>query len=178
MSVQSIRDFRSALEKSQILEGLTSDELKALGEVVRYEEFGEGAEILTEGKVYQGLWVLLKGKCEVVKCNDSCSVLATFEPGSVFGEMSFFETAPHSATVKCCEPSIALCLTKEQYDFARKGLPQVTEKIAINLVRILSSRLRKMDEWTCELVNTDANQNRHQEWHEFRSRLYSDIYDA
>ena len=178
MSSDAIETFQAALMKCQILDGLSPEELQELGEHVRLEAFEKGEDILTEGHIYQGLWVILHGSCDVLKCSDqSGNVLATLEPGNVFGEMSFFEGSPHSATIRCCEDVTTLCLKKEDYDQVSRALPKIAEKIAINIVGILSARLRKMDEWTCKLVATEENRGHHEEWQEFRARLYSDIFD-
>ena len=178
MNAKPIHTFHTAISKCQLLDGLSPAELRELGEHVRLQVFHKGNEILTEGNIYQGLWAVLSGTCEVVKFGSQpCGVLATLEPGSVFGEMSFFEGVAHSATVRCCEDVTAFCLTKKNYDELGEAHPHLAKKLAINLVRILSSRLRHMDDWTCKLVATQEHSEKNGEWQEFRARLYSDIFD-
>lgn len=178
MNAKPIQAFHQAIAKCQLLDGLSPLELRELGEHVRLQVFRKGYDILTEGNVYQGLWAVLNGSCEVLKLDGRPNpVLATLEPGSVFGEMSFFEGIAHSATVRCCDDVTAFCLTKKDYDILGQEYPQLARKLAVNVVRILSSRLRHMDAWTCKLVETEQRTEKSEEWQEFRARLYSDIFD-
>ncbi len=175
---KQIQEYHKEIKSCRILEDLSLEEIDRMGDHVRIEDFVDGAEILTEGNLYQGLWLILDGTCSVVKrCESQENVLATLEPGSIFGEMSFFETVPHSATVRAETAVKTLCLTREEFESLRTSCGSITEKIAINLVKSISDRLRRMDGWTCELIETDDNTQRHQEWHDFRARLYSDIFD-
>lgn len=178
MSPEKMQQYQREINSCPLLEDLTLQEIEELGDNARVEVFAEGREILTEGKMFQGLWMILSGQCNVIKyCGKQPGVLATLEPGNVFGEMSFFEMAPHSATVQATEEVKALCLGREELEALRETCPTVSEKIAVNIVKLLSDRLRRMDDWTCELVETEKNAQRHQEWHEFRARLYSNIFD-
>ncbi|QDT32541.1 cyclic nucleotide-binding domain-containing protein [Thalassoglobus polymorphus] len=173
-----IQQFHKEIRSSRILDNLTLGEIERMGDHVRFDDFIKGADILSEGNTYQGLWLILDGTCKVIKrCGDQENVLATLEPGTVFGEMSFFECVPHSASVRAETNVKTLCLTREEFEALRTSCGTVNEKIAINLVKLISERLRRMDGWTCELIETDGSTQQHQEWHDFRARLYSDIFD-
>ena len=92
------------LRQVPILRGLDDEECRRLGRVARLEEFPSGAVVLRQGDACQNLWVMLDGECEVVKqLTDGPGtrevVLATLRPLENFGEMSFFQAAPHSAAV-------------------------------------------------------------------------------
>jgi hypothetical protein len=66
---------------------------------------------------------------------------------------------------------------REDYDELAVEAPAAARKIATNIARVLSDRLRKMDEWTCELVERDCDGRRHKEWQDFRSKLYTDLFE-
>ena len=76
---------------------------------MQFEDFRPGEEILTEGLTYHSLWIILSGRCEVVKSSNGGKPhrLAVLEPGCVFGEMSFLDTAPHSASVRTLSDVVA-----------------------------------------------------------------------
>lgn len=178
MAPAELEQYKPEILSCRLLEDLNSPDIVEMGKHVRIEDFSEGDDILTEGNEYQGLWLILRGQCSVVKkCDEQESVLATLEQGNVFGEMSFFEHAPHSATVRAVRDVKALCLTRAEFEKLRLTCPSVTEKIAIAVVKLLSDRLRRMDGWTCELVASGDQSQHHKEWHEFRARLYSDVFD-
>ncbi|MCA8998308.1 MAG: cyclic nucleotide-binding domain-containing protein [Planctomycetaceae bacterium] len=166
------------LHGCSLLGDLSEDELQHFLSLTCPETFQAGDEILEEDKVYQGLWIILEGECEVVKrgCNGR-NRLATLDPGNVFGEMSFLQKAPHSASVKAINEVHTIRLLREKYDALLECCPTSAQKIAVNIVRVLSDRLRRMDDWTCELVDGQGDQKQHQEWHDFRSKLYSGLFE-
>ncbi len=165
------------LQRCVLLEGMNPEELDSVFRLMQSEDFAAGAEILTEGLTYASLWIIESGRCEVVKAGNGSKAnrLALLEAGSVFGEMSFFETAPHSASVRALSEVTTLRLAREQYEQLRAEHPSAADKIAANLVRILSQRLRRMDDWTCELVQNNGNERQHEEWQEFRAKLYGGL---
>lgn len=160
-----------------LFESMTPDELDAVFRLMKTEHFAAGEEILTEGLVYQSLWVIVDGRCEVVKgkSNSQANRLAVHEAGGVFGEMSFLATAPHSASVRALSDVDTMRLTREAYDQLRAECPAAADKIACSLVVILSARLRRMDEWTCGLVQNSGNERHHAEWQDFRAKLYAGL---
>jgi len=38
---------------------------------------------------------------------------------------------------------------------------------------VLADRLRKMDEWTCKLIESTNGSAHRQEWHDFQAKLYT-----
>ncbi|MCA9089475.1 MAG: cyclic nucleotide-binding domain-containing protein [Planctomycetaceae bacterium] len=171
-----MHEFTPQLRKCPILQGLEDPELQSLLDIVKFEDFEQGSEILTEGLRYQSLWVLLQGESTVVKRGmHQESRLANLTPGSVFGEMSFFDSSPHSASVIAKTPCHTMRIMHKDYETLRSTCPETAYKISLNVIQILSDRLRRMDQWTCELVEQDCNQDRHKEWHDFRAKLYTGL---
>lgn len=160
-----------------LFETMTPDELDAVFRLMKSEAFAAGGEILTEGLTYQSLWVIVSGRCEVVKgaAGSRPNRLAVLEAGSVFGEMSFLESAPHSASVRALSDVDTMRLNRAAFDELHTCCPSAADKIARSLILILSARLRRMDEWTCGLVQNNGNERQHAEWHEFRARLYGGL---
>lgn len=174
----TISKFQGVLERCSLLSGLNMLEMHAVLRRVRLEGFAPGREILTEGNQYHGVWIVLQGKCEVVKHGHrQDSRLAILEPGGVFGEMSFLHAVAHSASVRAIDPTETLRLMREQYDDLCQDSPSAAQKIAVNIVRVLSDRLRRMDEWTCDLVEKQTDGQRHKEWQDFRSKLYTNLFE-
>lgn len=169
---------RNQLSRCPLFQDMANGELDAVFHHMTFEDFPADDTILVEGRAHQSLWVLVTGRCEVVKCGngDHQNQLAVLDAGSVFGEMSFFEAAPHSASVHALTDVTTMRLTREAYDRLRSEHPDAADKIACNVVRILAGRLRRMDEWTCELVQINGNEKQHKEWQEFRARLYSSLH--
>lgn len=162
------------LRQCPILNGFTDQDLEIFLSRVQFEDFAAGEDILTEGLKYHGVWVLLKGECQVLKGPaEKRAKLAVLKPGNVFGEMSFFDGQSHSATVRATTDVQTLRLIHDDFEKLRATHPEVAHKIAFNLVRILAERLRHMDDWICELIEQDGDEDRHHEWQQFRAKLYA-----
>jgi CRP-like cAMP-binding protein len=146
--------------------------------VARLEEFPTGAEVLRQGAACQNLWVMLDGECEVVKqLPDGPGthevVLATLKPLENFGEMSFFQAAPHSAAVRARGPVKLLRLKRKDYDKLLEHGNGAAYKLAYNTVHSLAERLRRMDDWVATLLAESAKGKKKPpgEWSHFRDQL-------
>ncbi len=140
------------------------------------ESYRKDEVILREGKSFQVLWIIAQGECEVFKMVKPGieQRLTVLDAGAVFGEMSFFQPAPHSASVRAITDVEVMRLSRENSPPWRKPAP-AQRKMLINAVQILAERLRRMDDWTCKLVERpDGPETHRKEWRDFRSKLYTD----
>ena len=139
-------------------------------------KFAAGADVLVEGDAQRTLWIITRGRCEVLKATKGGKhqQLAVLEQGAVFGEMSFFSAGEHSATVRALTDTDTMCLSRKQFDELLASKSSLVSKIFSATNRLLSERLRRMDDWTADLVERTAPAHR-EEWREFRSKLYGDL---
>jgi CRP/FNR family transcriptional regulator, cyclic AMP receptor protein len=159
-----------------IFQGFTVEEYEQVLALLEQKSFAKGDMILDEGKLKQDLWIVVQGSCEVLKKNKSKSQkqLAILEAGAVFGEMSFFEKAPHSATVRALSAIKLMRLTRENFEILQAKSPSAAYKIAVSVLAVMAQRLRRMDDWICEFVERAEGAEHREEWHDFRSKLYAD----
>jgi CRP/FNR family transcriptional regulator, cyclic AMP receptor protein len=94
-----------------------------------------GAVLLAEGEKSGRLIVLVEGAVEVVRGNTQVAVMN--EPGSVFGEMSVFLDAPHTATVRAISPVRARVFRNA--DAFLRLHPEIVYFIAKTLARRLNA---------------------------------------
>lgn len=162
------------LEHIPILADCPLDDRLEFDRRVDRRTFQKGEAILVEGRTDPALWLILEGRCEVVKSGNGHGErrLAALEPGGVFGEMSFLKTAPHSATVRALTDVVVARLTPQAFDELREASPSAAYCIVMNLVTLLSDRLRRMDDRVCELL-AQTSDDRQQEWQDFRARLFA-----
>lgn len=168
--------FESELARCPIFQQMSADECQEVLNLVEHETYPAGEIILREGRSVQILWIVVHGRCEVLKTmNDGTEQqLATLDPGAVFGEMSFFHPAPHSASVRTLTEVEVLRLTRQNYNALEQTGSKAAHKIAASTAIVLAERLRQMDQWVCEFVERPESVNHREEWREFRSKLYSD----
>ena len=173
--------YRLQLNESPLLRDLEEDEVKSLFKRMEHLCFESDRTILAQGVEEKGLWLIGEGCCEVVRGNQSGTkerILAMLGPGTVFGEMSFFQQPAHSATVRSVTPVSVHKLTQQGFTDLLADNGRAAGKILTNLVRVQSDRLNMMDQWVCELMDRNQTENgaTHtlNEWHQFRSKLYSE----
>lgn len=167
------------LRSIPLFQNLNETECRQIAEVIQMQSFAAGASVIRQGQSSRDLWVMLEGTCEVIKHiepDDPTSesiVLATLEPYSYFGEMSFFHPAPHSATVRATSNVKVLRIAYVDYqDLIAEGV-WAAYKLAYNVVVGLSERMRRMDDWVTDLMQRQKETGTQAEWSEFREKLFS-----
>lgn len=158
-----------------IFQGTTLDERGQILERLEHISFSNGETILKEGDLTQFLWIILRGSCQVAKATTAGTrELAILDSGAIFGEMSFFNPAPHSASIIAASDVEIMRLSRENYDTLEKNASSAAAKIALNTIKVLAERLQKMDEFTARLVDSPETSQHKNEFWEFRSKLFTD----
>ena len=168
--------FEAELARCPIFLEMSPDECQEVLDLARVETCRAGQTILHEGHLTQMLWIILRGRCEVVKtANDGHEQqLGVLERGALFGEMSFFHPAPHPASVRALSRVQLMSVSREKYGQLERSGSKAAYKIAASIARMLADRLRRMDEWTFQFVQLPGVADHHDEWREFRTKLYTD----
>jgi len=109
-------------------------------------EFAPGEPIYEEGDPAREMYIMVEGRLEVLKPSMSLEVpLTELLPGDFFGDMSFIDMQPRSATVKASEPSVLwrldYAVLRETYQSDLKCYTLVV----MNIAREMSRRLRRAD---------------------------------
>jgi CRP-like cAMP-binding protein len=96
-------EARSFFEEAVLTEDLDREELSVVVEAAERIEYTSGDVLLEEGDTSPALYFLASGTVEVLKQDDEGAhrfAIATLETGDFFGEMSFVDDEPASATVR------------------------------------------------------------------------------
>jgi CRP-like cAMP-binding protein len=166
----------ATIAKCPMFRGMTPSERQELVGLFDAGSYGPGDLILSEGDSIQRMWILLSGQCRVTKKTASGAEheLSVLEPFGVFGEMSFFHPAPHSASVRALTAVETVCLSRARYDMLLRVGSFAAYKLAFNTMSVLIERLRKMDHWVAERMESPHNNSNHsEEWQDFQSKLYT-----
>jgi CRP-like cAMP-binding protein len=167
------------LRQVPLFANLNDEECGQIARAVETKHFQPGEEVLQQGGTCRNLWIVLEGECDVVKrAGDSPTapevVLATLGPLENFGEMSFYQAAPHAAAVRARTELKVLRLTREAYSNLVEHGDGAAFKLAYNTVESLAKRLRQMDEWVARLLTENAKKDRAAEWRGFRDKLFKE----
>ena len=77
--------------------------------------------------------------------------LATFQQGTVFGEVAFLDGKPRTARIEASSDLDVFALTREAFEKLQEEEPATAMKIQAMLSRTLSARLRAADRLMLEL---------------------------
>lgn len=108
--------------------------------------FAAGDVVVREGSAAQELYIVTRGKLEVLVDGDKAGELrkiATIDAGSVFGEQSFFDGRPRSASVRALADGEIRRLTLAAFEVLAAKEPALARMVLFDLARILSLRLRE-----------------------------------
>ena len=132
---------KEILSMSLLFEGLLSQHLDELSDIVIEKTYSRGETIFFEGDEGNGFYMVGEGKVKIFKLSSSGKehILHIFGQGEPFGEVPVFHGKPFPATAE------AIVKTKTLF-FPRTRFTQLVEKnpaIALNMLAVLSLRLRR-----------------------------------
>ncbi len=141
------RPSASSLGALPLFGGLPEDALQKLVDKVEVIDAAAGTTVFAEGDVARSLYVLVTGTLEIVKAGPDGDVhLGHVRPGECFGEMSFIDMQPRSATIRAREPA-SIWMWPYQAIHERYCKDQKCAMLLVmNIARELSRRLRRADD--------------------------------
>lgn len=134
------------LRNQSLLEGLSDERIISLFEHSEEEKFAPNQIIFEEGAQTTDLYIILDGQVSVLKWDGEHSTQVLIDKitkGETFGEMSFMDGSPRSATIKAAKPLTLLKLSKDKLSATKDILTQIYANIAlINIKRLRNSNER------------------------------------
>jgi serine/threonine protein phosphatase PrpC len=131
------------LRRIPLFRHLKYKELIQLLSIVKSRRVAGGEKIVEEGAVGDELYVILRGKAEVVKGDVSVAQLG---PGSHFGEMALIDNAPRSATVAAAEDTTLMVIDRQNFFALMRKDALLAVKLLWAFLQVLSERLRLTNE--------------------------------
>jgi CRP-like cAMP-binding protein len=119
--------------------------LEELARVLSVRALPAGALVFEEGSVGDALFLLSQGQVRIEKRIEAegAAELALLSPGDVFGEMAIIESAPRSARAVAHTDVSLLVLGRGDLDRWLGAEPQTAVGFFVELLRVLSHRLRR-----------------------------------
>ncbi len=159
-----------------LLAGLRDSDRQQIVDAAEHHICEADVVVVRQGTVSQNVWLLLDGRCNVVKEPSQRGganpvVIAEIAPLDTFGEMTFFTEKPHATSVLTRERCTALKLSRTQFEQLEHDAPEIACRLACNLVNILGDRLRRMDEWLTDLLDGHEDAALHEKWVQLSERL-------
>jgi CRP/FNR family transcriptional regulator, cyclic AMP receptor protein len=137
------------LARIVLFEGLTEAERMVVANVMTGDTFPEGHEIYHENEVgCSCIYIIKRGRVDVFKMNTDGDplTLAVLKQGNFFGEFSFFDHKPHSASTVVSErDTVVMSLQRPDFDKVVESYPMIGNKVLINIVHEISAVIRRMN---------------------------------
>ena len=136
--------MQALIPKCNLLENFSSGEVQTLAHFMHAYRAENGAEIIREGDGGDFMLMLVEGRAEVYKRDrwNTPQLLATVEAGRTLGEMSMIDGDARFATCIAAEPTVIAVLDRESLARIIVEQPLLGAKILMELVLMLSQRLR------------------------------------
>jgi MFS superfamily sulfate permease-like transporter len=131
------------LENMSLLRDLTSDQVARLVPHLQRHEWTAGSTIFEQGDPGKNLFFVTRGRASARLQSSGGIRLATFAPGTVFGELALLDGRPRSATVTADDALTTYALSDEGFRALQAREPEVAIKILSALGGELSHRLRQ-----------------------------------
>ncbi len=110
--------------------------------------------IIREGDENDHLYLVLKGKLEVLQTFDGQTrPVATLEAGDSLGEVSVFDPGPASATVRASSEAEVWLISRSSLDRLHAANPKVAYRLLSRITTCLSKRMRNMNDQLVDLAN-------------------------
>jgi CRP/FNR family cyclic AMP-dependent transcriptional regulator len=133
-----------SLRAIPLFSGVSAADLESIAFRLIERRFPKHATIVEEGLTGDYMYVIRQGRVKVTKASEDGreKIMDFLEQGAFFGEMSLFDQAPRSASIKTLEPSVLLALSRRDF----LDLLRTSPDLALAVIHELTRRLREADE--------------------------------
>lgn len=137
-------ELAKTLAYNYVFRGVAREALMGLAATAEIRLYDGGEVIVRQFEVNDDLIVILSGAAVIRTFGGD--TLAEFGPGSILGEMSLVDSQPRSATVVTRHATSVAVLNAEVLRGMMDDNAEVKAVIMANLSRVLSRRLRTMND--------------------------------
>ena len=132
------------IPKCALLENFSPAEVRLLAHFMEAYRADAGMELIREGDGGDFMLLVVEGKVEVRKRDrwNTPQTIAQVEAGRILGEMSMIDGEARFATCVAVEPTLVAVLDRESLARIIVEQPMLGAKILMELVLMLSQRLR------------------------------------
>lgn len=143
-AVRFTEKIHALIPKCALLENFSTGEVRLLAHFMEVYRAEPGMEIIREGDGGDFMLMVLEGTVEVRKRDrwNTQQLIATVDAGKTLGEMSMIDGEARFATCVAAEPVLFAALDRDSLARIIVEQPMLGAKILMELVLLLSQRLR------------------------------------
>lgn len=137
--------MHALIERSPLFENFNLAEIRLMSHFMQVFQAEPGVELVREGDSGDFLMLIIEGGIEVFKQDrwNAPRLIAMLDPGQTVGEMSMIDGEPRFASCIAAERCVVTVLTRESLARIILEQPVLGAKILMELVLMLSKRLRQ-----------------------------------
>jgi CRP/FNR family cyclic AMP-dependent transcriptional regulator len=142
------------LSNFEIFKELSGDDLKKIHANCQRLKFKEADILMKEGQRNAALYIIIKGQAEVCLPEQNGKIkhkrptkvkLIIDNEGDFFGEYSFIDSKPASASVIATQAGELIKITKHNMDNILENNDRIAKTVYLNILKILVERLRNIN---------------------------------
>lgn len=140
--------IHALIPRCPLLENFSPTEVRLLAQFMEVYQAEAGMEIIREGDGGDFMLLVLEGRADVHKRDrwNTPQLIAQVEPGRTLGEMSMIDGEPRFATCVAVDRVLVALLDRESLARIIIEQPLLGAKVLMELVLMLSQRLRATSE--------------------------------
>lgn len=123
----------------------TKEERDKIAQFFTFLSYTEGEIVIDQGHTTDFMAFIVDGEVGIIKkkvSDDDEMEICRLPTGTHFGEMSFIDGFPRSASVKALKYVTLLALTRNSYNIIMDKYPEIGVKMLENIAKMISGRLR------------------------------------
>jgi CRP/FNR family transcriptional regulator, cyclic AMP receptor protein len=134
---------RSLLRNVYLFSDFTDAELERIEQIAQPQACNGSVELFREGQAADSLLIIKHGSVQIAQSGDNNTIImATLGSGAHFGEMSFLDGEPRSATARSLEDSELVVIPYAKLRAELEAHPVLAAKLYRALALYLGGRLR------------------------------------
>lgn len=143
------------LREMSFFSDLTDTELATVAAITKQQDFKVGETIFKESQDGAAIYVIKKGEVKACKTapDGELFTLTIMKDGDIFGEMSFLDGRPRSATVVAISDLETYVIEKNDFESIVDANPRIIYKLLKNIVFTIHSIVRGMNSRYIEMIN-------------------------
>ncbi|THB64750.1 MAG: cyclic nucleotide-binding domain-containing protein [Desulfovibrio sp.] len=122
----------------------SDEENQVISSFLQVREHKKGEAVFLQGDPGDFMCFLVKGSVGIAKdiSDTRDTIVVTIHPGNHFGELSFADAEPRSASAVANEDVVVLTLSISDFETLAKDNPELGMKILKHMLQLVSKRLR------------------------------------
>jgi CRP/FNR family cyclic AMP-dependent transcriptional regulator len=154
-AIRFASEIHALIPKCALLENFSPAEVRLLAHFMDVYRAEPGMEIIREGEGGDFMLLVIEGRVDVHKRDrwNTPQIIAQVEAGRALGEMSMIDGEPRFATCVAVDATLIAVLDREKLARIIVEQPLLGAKILMELVLMLSQRLRATSERLMDMMD-------------------------